>query len=371
MNDAMKRAALSLMILALASPATAQNNASSIAADALRGAGVIAKPSVKFSAARVQPLQRAKIMLASPDSTAVADMTGWTRLSDGAPKGGASIVDVAGGQSRIIIRGADDGLYMAAFTPGKVEMIDSNTWQLLEAKAYSEPYCVDSSESGQGATQIAAVACSWLGSSGNVLVGIIKDDAIKTYDIGFFKGKGHPTLSEVDLSTNDGKKWTRAVSALTQAGETTFVTKANLSSGGADKKDWVAMPIAFGAALSCDRGYCAGVKGNRVSIVADFGTNSFSPITDAPPLPGGKLSGVVAQATIWNDQYKVVVVDSSGRVFSNSYKGSAWKTWQNEGGALKSGSGLSCLIRGAQLICYGQGQDGRLYWTRLGNSSGM
>ncbi|MCP3734653.1 hypothetical protein M9979_07185 [Sphingomonas sp. RP10(2022)] len=309
------------------------------------------------------------------------DMTGWTALTNGATKGGASVVRLPGGGGQIIVRGADDGLYVAPVElaqPGGP--IDAAAWRSLGATATSEANC---RVAGFG----YMFGCAWLGTNGNAVYAFLSANpsgtAAESYDLGGSKADGRPALAA--LSITPGVGLTRRVRMLVLGNETMFLRTQSTTGaveqpnplvpwggapGSVDDTGWTRMTGSFVTSAQCDADRCAYVRSGGLLGLGDPANEM--PGAGAPPLPGGWSKTAPAPVRLASGKYAVIARSANGRIYRTvTDGGTSWTPWADEGGTVMASASVSCVAEGERPLCFAQGLDGRIYWKKLGTASGL
>ncbi len=323
------------------------------------------------------------------------DMTGWTPITNGASKGGASMIQTANG-SYIITRGGDNGIYIAPFDPGQPAVIDSSAWTLLNEGATSEPSCVyvptkDYEKSGYLMSGISR--CGFLGATGNALVSETYWN-IDGMENGFWdelygeNGGAAPTIisGPVEAYVGPGAFLTQYGVVVWDGATGLFQESVAYQSkgfGGNRTKDWVdwtKKPDAITSPPGCvivgpAYSVCAvATDDNRVHII-EFGAPGepitwLSAVSDV--MPDG-LSGKPALVRLKSGRVAIVMRTKKGTLAQALYDYSDGFTggWKNEGGFVIAGSTPTCLARNEQPVCVIQGNGGKLYAKALAAPSGL
>lgn len=371
-------------------------------------------PSAAAVRAAIPPAQLLTFQLAPTPwvmaSALVGDMGDWTPLTQGAPLGGASVLRLRDGSGRVVVRGADSYLYVAAIDlaePGGP--IAASAWVKTGAVAQSEPHC----QPFLIPDSLGDMLCGYLGPGGSARLSFMNlaEGYGEMVDLGGQNAGFRPTVLANPnwhlaapfprLGSTGGlyRKyelivWDGSVSAFRLYRETiqppipggpsdgpfTPAVTATEVSG-----DWTKMDAFYPTPMACLSIFpaCAiGTTPGNIRLVYAGLTDDLSdaPVQTffTPAVPGG-LSLNVAPAYLDTASGGLVIVvrSNDGRIRQSILSANAAGTaliagpWIDEGGFTRSGSGISCVASNEQPTCFVQGADGRIYWKKLGTASGL
>jgi len=338
----------------------------------------------------------------APGALNMVAMQGWTAIASDPVKGGVSAVRFNTGQWRLLARGADDRLRIAAIDPAAIPAsIAGGDWVVTDAVVKSEPNCRTASG---GLNPI--IACAHLGDGGSASVIFLTAFLNNTYQISDAinvggQGAGfRPTLLPDPLFAQGADSAAGATVGSRNIRYGLLVWDGNLrsfrlqrhtietgsiplgsyipnygapSSLSPDVPDqWTLMALAYPTPFGCSDGsLCAiGALTGAVRIVdvtPGDGAEGFARAPAQqyvlPPVPGG-LSRNIAPELVGS---QVVVRNSSGRIYRAAFGSGGIGPWVDEGGATRDGAGISCLDRQGGAVCFVQGVDGRIYWRMMGS----
>lgn len=291
------------------------------------------------------------------------DMTGWTQFSEGAAKGGPSVV-TAGGSTYVVARGGDDGLYRVVINPlAPLKLVPASSWKSLNVTATSEPNCYPLSPTSQ-------YGCAWLGPNGNAQYMIV--DRNEVFDLGG-KFDARPAIAALTMkSQKEQIAW--GIQAVAMDGARLMKRSREIvytdTSETPIDTGWEKLSVGSPASIQCDAGMCAWITNNAVGINNPF--NIF-PSKDAPPPPAGFSKTAPAPVRLQSGKYAVVVRGRDGHIYSTVTDGlfGPWRPWVDQGGTAMPGASIGCVANGEQPVCFVQALDGRLYWKKFATAAGL
>ncbi len=338
------------------------------------------------------------------------DMTGWAALTQGATKGGAEVVTNNAGQSFLLVRANDDGLYSAAINAANpAGPLPTAAWSLIRSGVFGEADCVAS------ALTPTAFTCATLATGGSAEVldinstpqGLVLDE---TYNLGGANAGARPTLLPSAYETRDAATikvdvvprarlmvWDGNVGLFLRTQHATvFHANPFVPMGGnphlqnVTTDAWARAALPFPAVPACKSAssgvislvICAWrtLLDNQLAMTRQTffwqdppDTGAWKPVMSWPQLPGG-VSGAPELVSLKSGRLAAVVRGNDGHIKQAIYDSATDKfigTWKDEGGYAKAGSAISCTASGEQPVCYIQGGDGRIWTKKLSAASGL
>ena len=314
-----------------------------------------------------------------------ADMTGWTAITSGPSKGGASLA-THNGATFLFVRGGDDDIYAAPFDPAHIAPVASSNWTAFGVKTTSEPECRTYERKFDGVVYQEGV-CAYLGASGNAMYrGFGIETKIVTglqpTDMGGSHAGAAPTFLKAPAmgGVENASYITYLQFGVWDGASGLFVKNDGWAVGfGAigpspDATKWAKLTTAFAGAPGCADDICAVISGKHVQLVKIWGDGRAPQMlgvsADLDAAPSGKPTVVVMSG------YKaaVVVRGADGHVqeaFFDSSKDTFTGGWHDEKGYITKGSTPACTSVNTQPVCVVQGGNGKLYARALTGASGL
>lgn len=333
----------------------------------------------------------------------LANMNGWTQVSNASTLGGASLFEIEGA-TYLVTTALDNEVYLAPFNPVAPKLIPSSTWQnVANRKLYSEPKCVAGKLTNQTDGQFTLL-CVSLGQKGNAQVlSILHEGGGFGYpkepeDIGGQGAQMVPVITNLpqpgqelpskDFAYFDQKLvfgvavWGGANGKLFANEITTGVVAQEgfaWSAWGTKKPDkWPTLPGTFIGAPGCSATrwttcVVAGPDGTvRVfDVLAGYSLPNIEfKKAASTPAPAG-LSGEVALTYTNGGRYIVLARGKDGQAYQTVYKGGKFSAWKPEGGYVMANTQPTCVAVNETATCVIQGLDGKLYSRQLSPAGAM
>lgn len=337
------------------------------------------------------------------------DMTGWTALTQGATKGGAEVVTTSAGQSFLLVRANDDGLYAASVNAANPSgPLATSAWSLIRSGIAGEADCAAS------VLTPTAFICATLEPGGSAAVldinasasGLVVDDH---YNLGGANAGTRPSLLPMAYETRDAATvkadvvprvklmvwdgnaglFIRAQHATVFHGNPLVPMGGNPHLQNATTDAWVRSDLPFFSAPACKptgSGLISLVScvwrtaNNQLLLTRQTWTwqdppdkGVWKPLMSWPSLAGGN-SGTPELVVLKSGRLAAVVRGADGHIKQAIYDPNTEKfigTWKDEGGFAQAGSSISCAAAGEQPVCTIQGGDGRIWFKKLSAASGL
>ncbi len=322
---------------------------------------------------------------------ALAAMEGWTPLTNGPAMGGPSVVPQDGGQATVVVRAAENRLYLASFTPVSISgPLPSSEWKQTSLVVNSDVDCEKAS--GQG----NRFACAYLGAGGAAFAVWMDNTAYsRIIPLGGQNGGARPALfHEPDTyvlppSSSDGNTvpWlVDKLSAVTWDGgvqtyrrhwlthtSVTYPPGPPVEAYAPELQGWKVLIGATVTPMSCSYFYCLVGSANGVRMFAAPSNSTTSGAIMSPELAAGVSNTTAPELVRTGSGAMIAVVrGNDGRIYQSRRSGTgAFNAWRNEGGAARPGANISCLAINEQPICFIQGSDGRIWFKRFATESGL
>ena len=357
---------------------------------------------------RIVPFRVAPIITVDP--SILADMSGWTRLTEGASKGAVALTRL-GDAAYLVAVGQDDTAYAAPVSISSLAL-DATAWTAIGAVGRPGITCISTpSLSGMGAWELAS--CYALTASGgarrlrlgtsdgqSALYGAVSElggsnAANVPLGISFNAGKGHPTpqlvnandvVSVVTVMADNGLwRLVQKVTGWNTAGMGSGYIAAVMSASW-ERLDGLDAISAAACSGGNDRVFCVfSASGGRVRMVdqqaaggsaapGGLATNhAWNNAVVSPPAPGGAVTSAPALVRHPSGRITIVVRGATGRLLRIVYTSSnrTWSGWSEVGGFLRPQTQPSCIADGEVPVCAIQGADGAGYARRLPPAQGI
>lgn len=350
------------------------------------------------------------------DPSLLANMSGWTRVTEGASKGSVAVVRL-GESAYFVAVGQDDQAYAAPMSITALSL-DTTAWRALSSVGRPGITCNASprSAASPGWGNRDLVACFGLTASGGarkLVVGRFSGQSTLygsfeelggsnagnlPLGIEFVAAKGFPTpVGSTGGSENDVVSITTVIAdnGLWRRVETvTGWTAGGLGAGSYvptlatswQRIDGLDATSAAACLGDTGRVFCAfSASGGRVRMidrVAPSGSSAPGVLTTntawsnaivSPAAPGGAVTSAPAIARHPSGRITVVVRGANGRLLRTVYTptGQSWSAWTDMGGFLRPDTQPSCIADGEVPVCVIQGADGGGYARRLPAAQGV
>lgn len=341
----------------------------------------------------------------------MANMSGWTKLTQGAVNGSPAITKTADG-AMFVGRGGDNSLYSAPINIHTPTAINPSDWQIFR-QVFSSGVTCQPIYVWSANNRTFSNSCYGLSTNGgaieaksNRITGTSYSSSEETnlggqnagglpMGIGFdvvqtrLETNPHPVRSIVTIMA-DNSLWLMVERV---------ANIASLHSGNevATTKSWVKLNgLVVGSAASCVDTIANGVYcviksvNNFVYIVKiNYGTidgkeypermasNEYWKVYKTSPPATPNLSQILTSAPAIilhpSGRLTIVVRDYDGSLKRIIYRpdNNSWSSWSDEEGYLAQGSQPSCVSDGEVPVCVIQGPDGAAYLKRLSAASGI
>lgn len=320
--------------------------------------------------------------------TLKGDMTGWTPLTNGAPKGGVSVVKLKNGEGRVIVRAGDGDLYVAPINLLNPGTLDTAAWIALGRSPRSEPHCQPNVSTQD---PFSDFACVYLGKNGSVTLSTITANTSgnRSY-LGGQNAGSRPTLVPDFSETNYLKKgFEHSYEVLARDGGLgAFRLKINgmvsqddlyksvpaKNYDNEDPSDWQKMSAAMATPIDCARdSLCAVGTGSDQVMTFALAHQPLSEIrkdlgsfVSPGKVPSGLSTDIAPALVQLSKRNEVFVRGKNGHIYRWRLSNKpADAQWQDMGGDAMAGSSITCRANNEQPMCFIQATDGKIYWRKF------
>ena len=341
----------------------------------------------------------------------MANMGGWTKLTQGAVNGSPAITKTADG-AVFVGRGGDNSLYLAPVNIHTPIAINPSEWQIFRPVFASGVSCQPNFV-WSATNRTFSNSCYGLSANGgaieaksNRLTGTSYSSSEETnlggqnagglpMGIGFdvvqtrLESNPHPVRSIVTIMA-DNSLWLmteRVIDTASLHGDSEVATT----------KSWIKLNgLVVGSAASCvdtiaNGVYCAIKSVNNFVFIVKINngtidgkeypermaSNEYWKVFRTSPTATPNISQILTSAPAIilhpSGRLTIVVRDYDGSLKRIIYRpdNNSWSSWSDEGGYLAQGSQPSCVSDGEVPVCVIQGPDGAAYLKRLSAASGI
>ena len=333
----------------------------------------------------------------------LANMDGWTPITNTATRGGASLYSFKG-QMTIATTGSDNTLYLAPFNAVKPVLISSLDWENLDEVTFtSQPEC-QASQRYTDKPDDYEVVCLGLGTAGNARLALIGRQASATKVLIDADLGGHdagsapayiipPTYSAgIPMADTPYFKQNFDSTIAVWGGANAKLFIARVSAGNYPEKldsvpnwkirdavkwDVPAEPFTGvpGCSKTLNQAVCAAATADgkiRVFPVLSYG--ALTPLNwkgaSSAPLDAG-LSGEVALEQTKAGRSVILARGKDGKLYQTVWNGSTFSAWKPEGGYMIARTRPACVTINEAAVCVVQGSDGRLYAKQLSSAGAL